>query len=458
MTALRTPERTATGTRPAWIGLIVAIALIVAAAAVPPLTGWAVHSLGMAPLHGPWRPRVGPGTPAAILLAVAGVVFAPRIVRWPWWRLQLVVVIGGIAWMLSLATVDGVAGIAAQLGSADDYLPTARTITDVGAMLREFVSRIPFSAAPDNWPVHVAGHPPGAVLFFVLLVRLGLGSALGAGFAIVLIASTTAVAVLITLRRLGAESAARRSAPFLTLGPAAIWMASTGDAVFAAAAAWALCTLAVAGTSSGVRRAVAATLSGILFGMCLLFSYGLALIGVVAVAVLVLLHRQRPWLRVVPWVSLGAVLIVGGFAVAGFAWWEALPVLSRRYWDGLASSRPGAYWIWADLAAFAISTGPIAGAGVATAVSASAEWMRRTGRAASRPDVVAVVVCLAAVAAVLLADASQMSRAEVERIWLPFVPWVLVGTALLSPRWQRAGLAAQVVFALLVEHLVKTGW
>ena len=51
-----------------------------------------------------------------------------------------------------------------------------------------------------------------------------------------------------------------------------------------------------------------------------------------------------------------------------------------------------------------------------------------------------------------------MSKAEVERIWLPFVPWLLVGSALLSHRWRRWGLAGQVVFALVVQHLLFTGW
>jgi hypothetical protein len=65
---------------------------------------------------------------------------------------------------------------------------------------------------------------------------------------------------------------------------------------------------------------------------------------------------------------------------------------------------------------------------------------------------------LGGVAMVLAADASQMSRAEVERIWLPFVPWLLLGCALLPERWRRGGLALQVVVALLVQHLLDTGW
>ena len=70
------------------------------------------------------------------------------------------------------------------------------------------------------------------------------------------------------------------------------------------------------------------------------------------------------------------------------------------------------------------------------------------------------VAALAAAAAptVLIADATQMSRAEVERIWLPFVPWILLSCALLPERWRRRGLVLQLAVALAVEHLLQTGW
>ena len=42
-----------------------------------------------------------------------------------------------------------------------------------------------------------------------------------------------------------------------------------------------------------------------------------------------------------------------------------------------------------------------------------------------------VLLAGAAVLCVLAADLSRMSKAEVERIWLPFVPWLLLSTALL---------------------------
>ena len=63
-----------------------------------------------------------------------------------------------------------------------------------------------------------------------------------------------------------------------------------------------------------------------------------------------------------------------------------------------------------------------------------------------------------AAAALVVADVSGMSKAEVERIWLPFVPWLLVSTALLPERWRRPCLALQLVTALVLQHLLYTAW
>jgi hypothetical protein len=64
----------------------------------------------------------------------------------------------------------------------------------------------------------------------------------------------------------------------------------------------------------------------------------------------------------------------------------------------------------------------------------------------------------AAALSIAAADASLMSKGEVERIWLPFVPWLLLSTALLPDRWRRPALTVQVVVALLLEHLLDTVW
>jgi hypothetical protein len=58
----------------------------------------------------------------------------------------------------------------------------------------------------------------------------------------------------------------------------------------------------------------------------------------------------------------------------------------------------------------------------------------------------------AAVAAVVVADLSGLSKGEVERIWLPFAPWVTTAAAALpdDDRWPIAsGLCAVVLTFVL---------
>ena len=431
------------------LGLGVAVVLVVAAIAAPPLLHWNVWVATFPPLLADLRPHVGPGTIPSVVVAGVTIAFAHRAaVRSRWWLLLLLTFAVGLAWILSLATVDGLHGISRVFDNPAEYLDAARSVTDIDDMLRGFVARIP-ATAPDHWPVSVAGHPPAAFLFFVLLVRLGLGSGLAAGLVVVVIAATTPAAVLITVRRLGSEQVGRRVAPFLAVGPAAIWLGVTADAMFAAVAAWGLCCLAVAATSR--RRAVrltVAVVAGLLLGICVFLSYGLLLLGVLALAVLLI---ARSW-RLLPVVLAGAGAVALTFAALGFAWWEAYPVLVARYWAGIAVRRPGLYWVWADLAVLAFVLGP-AGSAAVGAVLARIRAVRRPG-----PGDVPVLLALAAVVIIVAADLSGLSRSEVERIWLPFVPWLLLGTAVLPPRWRRGGLAANVVTGLVIEHLLHTAW
>jgi hypothetical protein len=296
----------------------------------------------------------------------------------------------------------------------------------------------------------VAGHPPGALLFFVLLVHLGLGSGFAAGMVVTVIAATIPLAVLLTLRRLGAEIGARAAAPFLVLAPAAIWEAVSGDAVFAAVAAWGLFALACAATSKAWPRIVGwSLLSGLLLGYTLFLSYGLALLAILALAILIIARSWRP----IPVVLVVVLLIVAAFAVSGFEWWRAYPVLTDRYYAGIASVRPYSYWIWGDLGGLIISAGPVIGSSVAASI-----WAVRTLRVQPSDLRPIILLTLAGLATILIADLSGMSKAEVERIWLPFIPWMLVGTALLPPRWVRLVLALQLAVALAVEHLLHIVW
>jgi len=430
------------------IGVAVAGALVAAAVAVPPLTGWVVHPLlvgGVAPLAATWDPRIGPGTLPALAVGALALRYAYAAARAAGFgRLLLLAYVGGLAWLLALATVDGWAGIAHVVDRPGEYLPTARATTDVGATLQHYVERI-----PHVWPTHIAGHPPGALLFFVALVRLGLGGSLATGLVIVAVAATTPLAVLLTLRTLGAEEAARRCAPLLVFGPAAIWTAVSADAVFAAVAAWGLAALAYAATATA-RRAPGAGIpagivAGLLLGYCAYLSYGLVLIALPAAGVLVAARSLRP----LAWAAGGAGLVVLAFTAAGFRWWDALPVLRARYYAGIASIRPTAYWVWGDLAALTICAGPVLGAVVAVAAGRLRRWPQQRA---------VLSLTVSAGLAVGLADLSFMSKAEAERIWLPFVPLLLTGTALLPERWRRGALVGQVALALIVQTLLHPRW
>lgn len=431
-------------------GLLAALALMGLAMALPAVTGWNVHVRSFPPLHAAWDPRIGWGTVPAVVLAYLGARFAThRGLALGWGRLLVEAYLGGLLWMLSLAFVDGTAGIGHILNTDYEYLNTARATTDLPATLAIYVDRIPFDAPLGNWPVHIAGHPPGALTFFVALVRIGLGSGFAAGMVVTVIAASTALAVMITLRTLGAERQARLAAPFLVLGPAAIWQSVSADAMFAAVAAWGLAALARAATRQETRSMLGwSALAGLLLGYCVMLSYGLPLLGILALAVLLVARNWRP---LVP-TAIAAAAVVLVYAAYGFRWWEALPVLRERYWAGVAHVRPAAYWMWGNLAALCFSAGPVLGAGLATAARRWGERLSDTGSRA------ALWLAGAGVATVLAADASQMSRAEVERIWLPFVPWLLVATAFLPARWRSPALVVQLVSALLVQHLLATGW
>jgi hypothetical protein len=97
--------------------------------------------------------------------------------------------------------------------------------------------------------------------------------------------------------------------------------------------------------------------------------------------------------------------------------------------------------VWANLAAVVCAIGP---AGVA--------GLRRVARRPVGP----YLLVAAAVVAMLLADLSGMSKAEVERIWLPFSVWTCLACGELPH--PRRWLAAQAVLALLVNHLLLTVW
>ncbi|MXM64933.1 hypothetical protein GR925_16175 [Streptomyces sp. HUCO-GS316] len=439
-----------------------AAALVTAAALVGRHIQHTHHTLFVSwpPLLASWGPHLGPGTAAAVLVAVATVAYGPVVAaRLPWRALLVAVWATATAWIVSLALIDGwQRGIAVRLTTRHEYLQVIGRFNDIPAALRDFTAHI-LLHSPDNWPAHVAGHPPAATLTFVLLDRIGLRGGGWAGMWCITVGATACVAVLVTVRALAGESLARRAAPFLLLTPAAVWLGTSADAYFAAVAAWAVALLALAVTGRSVWFAGA---SGLLFGLTCYLSYGLTLFALIGAAVLLLGRRRvrdKPVLLVL--LLAGLAVVPAAFTLAGFDWWEAYRLLVTRYYEGAGGVRPYGYWVWANLACTVLITGLATAAGLRRAAAA---LVRHRGKALTRPgsphgsgaQARLALLVAAALLALLTADLSGMSKAETERIWLPFALWLLPSCAFL-PR-PRAWLAGQAVLALLLNHLLRTGW
>ncbi|MFD0250247.1 hypothetical protein ACFVGX_04970 [Streptomyces sp. NPDC127113] len=433
-----------------------AAAVLLVAAAI--LVGRHVYTyddliVGWPPLLGRWDPHLGPGTPAAVLVAAATAAYGPAVAaRLPWRALLPAAWGAAMAWTWSLALIDGwERGVAGRLTTGQEYLTVIDRWRDVPATLRDFNGHI-LLHSPDNWPAHVAGHPPGATLTYVLLDRIGLGGGGWAGVWTITVGATGCVAVLVAVRALCGERLARRAAPFLALAPAAVWMGTSADGYFAAVAAWAVALLALTVTGRSLWWTAGA---GLLFGLTCYLSYGLTLFAVIGAAVLLLGRRgvrERP-VMFVPLLA-GTAVVPVAFTVIGFDWWEAYHLLVERYYEGAAGVRPYAYWVWANLACTVLITGLATVAGLRRA---GVVLIRRRGDGGARTeDLRLAFLVAAALLALLVADLSGMSKAETERIWLPFALWLLPACAFL-PR-PRAWLTAQAVLALLLNHLLATGW
>src|SRR5690606_26326668 len=279
---------------------------------------------------------------------------------------------------------------------------------------------------------------------------------------------------------------ARRAAPFLALAPAAVWMGTSADAYFAAVAAWAVALLALAVTRRSPWWAGA---SGLLFGLTCFLSYGLTLVAVIAAAVLLLGRhgiRGRPAL-LLPLLA-GLAVAPAAFTLAGFNWWEAYQLLVTRYHQGAGGIRPYGYWVWANLACTALVVGPATVAGLRRTGSvlvrardrahsgmgrrpSDASSGARLRRADASADVRLASLVAGALLALLIADLSGISKAETERIWLPFALRLRPACAFLAPPGPpgpapdrtraiptRAWLGAQALLALLINRLLFTGW
>ena len=395
--------------------------------------------LGAPPFWSPLRFHPTARVFPALLVAFAMVRWAPRATRSLGWRSLLATTfVASVVWSCAVALIDTIRGINAltdplRLGR-NDYLQTARGIGSLHAFLSHFVDQI------AGYPQNTKGHPPGMVLIEWLLNKVGLATPGWSAVLVVAGAAAAGVAALVALQEVAGEEAARTVAPFMILVPAVIWW-QTADAFFAGVSAWSVTAIVLASGRDGRRATALAVAGGVGFGITAFLSYGLVLLAIIPIAVCIS-RRRVPLLGVA---ALGSLPLFAAFAALGFSWFSGFAATRHQYWTGVAIRRPYSYFLFADLALFAVATGP------AVAVALTRLRDRRVG-----------LLVGGIIAVVALADLSGMSKAEVERIWLPFVPWALLATAAFSDARPaarlRPWLALQAACTLAVAVTIWSQW
>jgi hypothetical protein len=392
-------------------------------------------------------PDPSPGVLLPVAAAVAGVLWGPSLARRLSWRWLLAGSTGAAAaWAVAVAVSGGWGRLAEPMAGKHEYVADVDRVRGIGSFLSTFVDSVPLDSA-DPWVTHVAGHPPGALLSFALLDRVGLG---GPGWAAVLCIAGGALAVpavLVTVRAVADETSARAVAPFAVLFPATVWIATSADAFFAGVTAWGIALLAL-GASRGPSRAgcARALAGGLLLGLSLFLSFGLTVAGLLALAVVLVQTARLGWLgvaRVLAVAAVGVLVVVAAYTLGGYWWFDGIVVDAERVQEGAAYEdrfEQYRYFVASNVAAAAIATGPAVIAGLASL----------RGRLVWLP--------LAAIAGMAVSDLSGLVLGETERIWLPFLFWLLPATAALPVRSQRVWLAASALLTIAVEVVVPSPW
>ncbi len=379
-----------------------------------------------------WRPSARLLLPIAVAVVVT--IWGPRIAQQCTWRTLLTVApVTSVGWWVAIAFVDGWHGITRPMLGRDQYLAEVPDVHSVRVFVDTFTERFP------DYIVHVQGHPPAFTALLAWLDHIGLGGGRWAAALCLGVGALAVPAVLITARVVVDEAFARRAAIFVVLAPAAIWIATTGDAFFMGVSAWAVALVVLAVERPTRAGDALAALGGLAFGLTAFLSYGLPLLAVIPLVVAVRRRRVRP----IAIAAVGAALVFAFFAAAGFWWFEGLGLLQREYFVGVGGRRPYTVFVIVNLSIFAMVLGPAIAVGLAR-LRDRAAWLLVGG----------------ALGAVALADLSGYSKGEVERIWLPFSVWILLAGAPLARtlRSARVWIGTQAAFTILLTTWLRSTW
>lgn len=419
--------------------------IVIFGAAATIATGLAIKAatggLGTAlpPFVSVWAPRVQPWAAVSAVVLACATALAPqasRRIRSPLAfaaALFVLAVVVGLALNLARGGPHGWYSIF-DLGphgsfeAQHEYLP-GLPATSYGT--RFFLDR--FAELVPSLPVNVAGHPPGLVLSLHLL---GIDGAPGLAALCVGLGSLCAPLAYDLGRMLGDEQRGRSAGLLTAFAPSLLLFGVTSaDYLYAALGMVAACLL--------VRRSPAAWLIGAaLVPVTAFFSW--LLLAIPAWAALVVLQRDGPRRALAIAVACGVALLVFNVALAAVVGYDPIAALRATgdvYRHSLARIRPYDFWLFGSPTAWFVMLG------LPTA------WLAT--RAAVRRDRAA----LALAAIVLVSGVAGFTKAETERIWLPFAPLACVAASAGLERDRVPAvlwvLAAQ---ALLCELLLYTIW
>ena len=391
--------------------------------------------LGAGPFVGSWDLRLSLMIIPAIVIAAGAVVALPRAAESLGPRRAIAAtVILAIAFVVALAASDGWSALIRSVIDKTEYFADVAKARPAGDYLRTFLDRQKY------YSVHVRGHPPGFPLLLLFMRWLHLGSAWwAAGLSFAGVGAAVA-GIGFTVHRLAGPTAFRRSLPFLALAPYAVWQGTSADAFFAGVIASGIALLVGSMTTRDWRVEVATgLLGGLLLGWSCFLTFGAVTMLPLVVA---LTWRTRRIRWAVPAVA-GFASVFAVFAAFDYWWFDGLSNTRMFYAAGTAKFRPAFYFFFANIAVLAIALGPAAIAG-----------LTRLTRGAAATIVVGALAC------VLLADASGLSKAETERIWLPYMPWIAVAGGWLATtvRRQQVWLGAQAVTAIVLQLMLVSKW
>lgn len=390
----------------------------------------------LAPFLAHWAPQIGPWALAAAAAAGVAVVAGPRLLSA---RVGPAAFAGsalalGLALRLGFGVAgDGPSGLwevyaGPSFEAANEYLPALPAL-DFG--LRFFLDT--FAEVGTSLTVNAIGHPPGLLsLLHVLGIRSGPSMA-------VLTIGVGAASVPLTYllgRSLLEEREARVATLLYALAPSAILFGATSaDALYTTLGL--LAALGLLATRGRMRVLGPAT-----FAVASFFSW--ANLGLGVLAAVVKARREGPRASLALAIACGGALVAGYAALhlaTGYDPFGALAATETVYHEGIASTRPYAFWILGSPVAFLVALG------LPTA------WLAL--RALGEGDAVALGLFSVLVTAAVLG----FTKAETERIYLFLVPFACLAAARLVPRRALpAVLAALVVQALASELALETIW